>query len=87
MVSLAQHIAVEEPDIATVAIAPGRVDTDMQKELREQGDPGTSMAEKDYSGFVSAFDEGKLNKPEWPGHVIAKLAVEAKTSLGGRNLR
>jgi len=75
---------VEEPDIASVAIGPGRVDTAMQKELRDFGDPGTSMASNDYDSFVEAFENGTLNKPEWPGQVIAKLALEAKPELGGK---
>lgn len=87
MNSLAQHIAVEEPEIATVAVGPGRVDTDMQKEIRELGAPGSAMSNKDHAGFVSAYEEGKLNKPEWPGQVIAKLAVEAKTELAGEYYR
>ncbi len=63
MNSLAQHVAVEETDIITVAIGPGRVDTAMQKEIRDQG---SSMTEKDHANFVAVFEEGKLNKPEWP---------------------
>ena len=83
--SLARHLAVEEPDIAAVAISPGRVDTGMQKELREQG--AAVMAEKDYTGFKSAFEEGKLNKPEWPGAVIAQLAVGTQPELSGKYFR
>lgn len=85
--SLSQHVAVEEPDITSVAISPGRVDTDMQKELREKGAPGIAMSEKDYAGFKTAFEEGKLNKPEWPAHVIARLAVGAEPELSGKYLR
>ncbi|KAM7221062.1 hypothetical protein V8F06_003624 [Rhypophila decipiens] len=81
--SLAQHIAVEE-DIVAVSVSPGRVDTDMQKEIREKG--STAMAEKDYAGFVTAFDEGKLNKPEWPAEVMARLSLEAKPELSGKYL-
>lgn len=56
----------------------------MQKEIREKG--STAMAEKDYAGFVTAFDEGKLNKPEWPAEVIARLSLEAKQELSGKFL-
>ncbi|KAK1826676.1 hypothetical protein QBC39DRAFT_363737 [Podospora conica] len=80
--SLARHVAVEEPDISAVAISPGRVDTDMQKELRDKG--GAAMAEKDYAGFVSAYEGGTLNKPEWPAAVIAKLAVGMDPKLSGQ---
>ncbi|KAM7208920.1 hypothetical protein V8F20_000798 [Naviculisporaceae sp. PSN 640] len=80
--SLVQHIAVEEPDIAAISVSPGRVDTDMQKQIREKG--SAAMAEKDYAGFVTAFDEGKLNKPEWPAEVIARLSLEGKQELSGK---
>ena len=80
MNSLAQHIAAEEPLIACVSVGPGRVDTDMQKEIRETGEAMDGEMHKD---FVEVFEKGKLNKPEWPGNVIAKLAVEAKTELNG----
>lgn len=80
--SLTQHLAVEEPDIASVAIGPGRVNTDMQKELREQG--SSSMAPKEYASFVEAFEAGTLNKPEWPAQVMGKLVLEAKPELRGK---
>ncbi len=83
--SVARHLAVEEPEITTVSISPGRVDTDMQKELREKGIG--AMAEKDYAGFKTAFEEGKLNKPEWPANVIAKLVLDAEPDLSGKYFR
>ena len=84
MNSLAQHIAVEEPDIVTVAIGPGRVDTEMQREIRDQG---SAMTKEDHANFVEVFEEGKLNKPEWPGNVIAKLSLITKAELNGKYLR
>ncbi|KAH8886847.1 NAD(P)-binding protein [Thozetella sp. PMI_491] len=86
MNSLAQHIAVEEPDIVAVSVAPGRVDTDMQKEVRELGAPGNLMTEKEHASFVEAFNDGKLNKPSWPGNVIARLSLDAGTELSGKFL-
>ncbi|KAK4125035.1 NAD(P)-binding protein [Parathielavia appendiculata] len=79
--SLAKHVGVEEPVITSVAISPGRVDTDMQKELREKG---TEMAKKDYETFKTDFEEGRLIKPEQSGRVIAKLSVDAKPELSGK---
>lgn len=84
--SLAQHIAVEEPAIVTVSVGPGRVDTDMQKEVRELGAPGSVMTAEDHANFVSVFEQGKLNKPEWPGHVIAKLSLDATPDVNGKYL-
>lgn len=83
--SLARHVAVEEPNISAVAISPGRVDTDMQREVRDKGGP--AMAEKDYTGFVSAYEGGTLNKPEWPAAVIANLAVGMDPKLSGQYFR
>jgi NAD(P)-dependent dehydrogenase (short-subunit alcohol dehydrogenase family) len=83
--SLARHVAVEEPNISAVAISPGRVDTDMQKELRDKG--GAAMAEKDHASFVSAFERGTLNKPDRPAAVIANLAVGMDPTLSGRYFR
>ncbi|CCC08821.1 unnamed protein product [Sordaria macrospora k-hell] len=80
--SICRHVAVEEPDITAVAVSPGRVDTDMQRELREKGQG--VMSDNDYAGFVSAFEEGQLNKPEWPAQVIAKLSLDAKSDLSGK---
>ncbi|KAL2021002.1 hypothetical protein VTK56DRAFT_7776 [Thermocarpiscus australiensis] len=79
--SLARHIAVEEPDITAVAISPGRVDTDMQKELREKG---TAMSKKDYETFKSDFEQGRLIKPEQSGGVIAELSLRAKPEFSGK---
>lgn len=81
MNSLARHVAVEEPNITTVAVSPGRVDTDMQKELREKG---AAMSKKDYETFKSDFEEGRLVRPELSGGVIAKLAADAEQELSGK---
>lgn len=45
------------------------------------------MAEKDYAGFVSAYEGGTLNKPEWPAAVIANLAVGMDPELSGQYFR
>lgn len=81
---LAMTLKVEEPDITTVAIRPGMVDTDMQKQIREEH--ASNMNPEDMKKFTSAFEEGKLVKPEQCGHVIAKLAVHAPSDLSGQFL-
>ncbi|CCF46522.1 short-chain dehydrogenase [Colletotrichum higginsianum] len=78
---LSAHLAVEEPDITSIAISPGRVDTAMQKVIRDAG--GGHMAEKDHSSFVSAFDKGELFKPEQPGNVMARFVVNPEHNLSG----
>jgi len=85
MVSLSNHLAAEEPEITSIAIMPGTVDTDMQRVLREEGK--AVMAEKDYAGFVEAFEGGQLFRPDEPGHVIARFVVDPQEALSGKHLK
>lgn len=81
---LGMTLAAEEPDITTVCIRPGVVDTEMQVEVRGHK---TVMDEKDVEKFRTLFEEGKLLKPEQPGNVMARLAVAAGKDLSGKFLR
>lgn len=83
--AFAAHVAVEEPDITSISIAPGRVDTNMQKELREKGEG--FMDPTVHGDFVDAYKKGDLLKPEQPGNVIARLVVDPNPSLSGKFLR
>ncbi|PYH44098.1 SDR family oxidoreductase [Aspergillus saccharolyticus JOP 1030-1] len=79
---LARTLGEEEPAVTTVSIDPGLVDTEMQREIRE--DLATAMESQLHSFFTSAHKAGGLSKPEQPGHVIAKLVVGAPKELSGR---
>lgn len=68
--------------MTTTSIRPGVVDTEMQRELREVHH--TSMDKKDAEKFAGLKSEGKLLKPEQPGHVLAKLAVDTPKELSGK---
>lgn len=68
-----------------IAIRPGVVDTEMQREIREVHGP--RMQEQDVARFHKLHEEGGLLRPEQPGHVIAKLAVDGPKELSGRFLR
>lgn len=81
---LALTLAVEEPDITTVAIRPGVVDTEMQVEVRGHN---KVMDGKDAEKFKSLHEEGKLLKPEQPGNVMARLVVAVQKELSGKFLR
>lgn len=81
---LALTLGAEEPDLTTVSIRPGMVDTEMQRELRE--DHITNLEPDVYGKFSTVYKEGKLLKPEQPGHVIAKLVLDAPHALSGRFL-
>ncbi|KAI1263879.1 short-chain dehydrogenase [Xylariaceae sp. FL1019] len=82
---LCAHLAVEEPTITTVAISPGKVDTAMQKQIREEGQAG--MAPEVHASFVAEHDSGRLLSPDKPGTVIANLVVGATRPLNGKHLR
>jgi NAD(P)-dependent dehydrogenase (short-subunit alcohol dehydrogenase family) len=76
-------LGVEEPDVTTVAVRPGVVDTDMQREVRANADV---MDAEDAEKFRRLHRDGKTLKPELPGNVIARLAVGADKELSGRFL-
>ncbi|KAL4919666.1 hypothetical protein BDW62DRAFT_178790 [Aspergillus aurantiobrunneus] len=81
---LALSLGEEEPEVTSVSIRPGMVDTEMQRELRE--DHATTLEPQVHSKFTAVHQEGKLLKPEQPGHVMAKLVLDAPKELSGRFL-
>jgi NAD(P)-dependent dehydrogenase (short-subunit alcohol dehydrogenase family) len=82
---MSAHFAVEEPDITSITVAPGRVNTDMQGVLRSRGKE--SMAKAVYDNFVEAFENGTLLRPEQPGNVIAAFAAESSKDLSGKSVK
>lgn len=75
----------EEPDVTSISIRPGVVDTAMQVDIREKY--LKNMDSKDQQKFISAKRDGKLLPPEKPGHVIAELVIGAPNELSGQFLR
>jgi NAD(P)-dependent dehydrogenase (short-subunit alcohol dehydrogenase family) len=75
----------EEPDIVSVAIRPGTVDTDMQKSLRNQF--AERMDPEDKAKFANLKNNGQLLRPDQPGNVMARLALNAPSKLSGQFLR
>jgi NAD(P)-dependent dehydrogenase (short-subunit alcohol dehydrogenase family) len=82
---LAATLAVEEPLIISVAIRPGAVDTVMQTIIRD--DHSSVMDAKDVEKFRELYTGKKLLKPEQPGHVMARLVLDAPSELSGKFLR
>ncbi|KAI2611796.1 NAD(P)-binding protein [Hypoxylon sp. NC1633] len=82
---LCAHLAVEEPSIISVAISPGRLNTEMQKQVRDEGKIG--MSPKDHKSFVDDHEGGRLLDPELPGAIIAKLVDGATSDLNGKHFR
>jgi hypothetical protein len=75
----------EEPEITTVSIRPGVVDSEMQREIREVH--MERMDEADTVKFRKAKEEGTLLRAEQPGNVIARLALGAEKEISGKFLR
>ena len=82
---LALTLAKEEPDIVSLAIRPGIIDTEMQREIREKHQP--AMGSADGQKFLDLKASDKLIRPEKPGHVMAKLVLDAPKELSGRFLQ
>lgn len=82
----AASLAVEEPDIFSVSIAPGVVDTQMQVNIREEHSKGMDPAV--HQSFVDRHSNKELLAPETPGTVIANLAIEGGSKdIDGKYLR
>ncbi|MCJ1316912.1 hypothetical protein MMC15_002233 [Xylographa vitiligo] len=82
---LGMTIGVEEPNITTLSIAPGVVDTEMQRELRDVH--SSLMTEEDAARFLTLHKDGGLLKPEQPGHVMARVVLSPPKNLSGQFLR
>ncbi|KAK5169645.1 uncharacterized protein LTR77_005622 [Saxophila tyrrhenica] len=79
---LAMTIANEEKDIIAIAVRPGTVDTEMQRDIREKH--STAMDASDAKKFAELKSSGSLLKPEQPGHVMARLVLDAPKELSGK---
>lgn len=82
---LAATLAAEEPDITSIAVRPGVVDTQMQQDV--QNIHTANMSEKDAKKFHDLHREGKLLKPEQPGNVMARLVTDGSHELSGKYIR
>ncbi|KXL45821.1 hypothetical protein M433DRAFT_159911 [Acidomyces richmondensis BFW] len=78
---LARTLGVEEKGVVTLAIRPGVVDTEMQREIRERHHE--YMDAKDVEKFRGLKERGGLLRPEQPGHVMARLVVRPPKELSG----
>lgn len=83
--NLALTLAQEEPSITSLAIRPGVVDTEMQKSMAELHH--SKMDQDDAARFRQMKSEGKFLRPEQPGNVMAKLAINGPKALNGKFLR
>ncbi|KAK6337347.1 hypothetical protein TWF730_002750 [Orbilia blumenaviensis] len=77
-------LALEEPTITTISIAPGIVDTDMQASLR--GVHGKVMTTGENEFFHNLKENESMVKPEEVGAVLANLSLRVEKSLTGKYL-
>ncbi|KAG7096876.1 hypothetical protein E1B28_004282 [Marasmius oreades] len=82
MNSLCRTLAEEEPDVTSIALRPGTVDTAMQQAIRDLG--GKHMTQSDHQKFIRLHTDKILLRPEIPGHVIAALVLRAPKALSGQ---
>lgn len=81
--SLSAHISLEEPDVTSVTIEPGRVDTDLQADIRAAGKDAMDQAV--YENFIDVHKTGELLKPEQPAKVIANFVSNPAKELSGKD--
>ncbi|KAI9731838.1 MAG: hypothetical protein M1818_007703 [Claussenomyces sp. TS43310] len=81
---LASTLKSEEPNITTMAIRPGVVDTAMQQAIRNTH--SEKMDKKDADKFNGLHRDGGLLRPEQPGNVMARLVLGAPKELSGKAL-
>lgn len=74
-------LAAEEPNITTLTVRPGVVDTEMQALIRNEG--SGAMPPERYTYFVDLHRQGKLLPPEKPGRAVALLALHAPPAWSG----
>ncbi len=78
---LTRILAVEEPEVTTVAFRPGIVDTDMQAVIREHG--AGVMPPEEHARFVAYHREGRLRPPEEIARLLLALALHAPPEWSG----
>lgn len=79
-----ESMAAEEPDLTTVALRPGVVDTAMQETIRSTAKG--RMPDDWYQRFMGFHREGRLLSPDLPGRAAALLALRAPSELSGEHL-
>ena len=79
---LSETVAIEEPTIMSLAVRPGKVDTEMQATVRQAGAKG--MTKMDHQRFVDYYEQGELMAPELPALSLAVLSLSAPHDWSGR---
>ncbi|KAL8995575.1 MAG: hypothetical protein Q9169_004717 [Polycauliona sp. 2 TL-2023] len=81
---LAMVLPVEEPDVISVSVKPGVVDTEMMRLVRI--DHASTQDAKGVELFTSLYQNRALLQPHQPGNVLARLVVASPQELSRKNL-
>lgn len=85
--SYARSIACERPNVKSIAVAPGVVDTQMQVDIRENFGP-RSMTPESLKKFTDLKENDQLLDVKIPATILAKLALNGiPESLNGEYVR
>jgi NAD(P)-dependent dehydrogenase (short-subunit alcohol dehydrogenase family) len=79
---LSETVAIEEPTITSLAVRPGKVDTDMQATVRQAG--ATGMVKADHQRFIDFYEQGELMAPEQPALALSILSLAAPHDWSGQ---
>ena len=75
-------LAEEVPEVTSISVRPGVVDTDMQCQLRREG--RTALQPEQLAYYENLLNNHELEPPEVPGRSIAWLALQAPRHLNGQ---
>lgn len=78
-------LAIEVPDLTSITMRPGKVDTEMQGLLRRTG--AEVMQPEQYDLHVHLHLQGELLPPDEPGRSLAYLALYAPHEWSGEFLQ
>ena len=76
---------MEEPNVTSISIQPGVVDTQVPREVREK--QSGIMQEADAAKSYTLPKQAKLLKPEQPANAMAKIILDSPSALSGKFLR
>lgn len=80
---LALQLSKEEPNVTTVSVRPGMVDTEMVREILVN-----ERADEEFKGVRKrAMEQGTMVGADELGRVIARLVLGAGEDLGGEFVR
>lgn len=78
---LTRCMATEQPKIIAVSLRPGVIDTDMQDQIRTQGE--SHMPQEMHNYFKQLKETGRLEPPEVPAKAMAWLALYCPPEWNG----